>query len=115
MRKCEELNIRFTFLPPNFTHISQPLDVAFFGPLKRKWRNILTQHKIDNPGETQLNKAHFPMLLKSLMESIEISNKVNICSGFRATGIVPFNPQKNITKITGIRRRKQIYCRQRTS
>lgn len=99
VRKCEELNIRFTFLPPNSTHISQPLDVAFFGPLKRKWRNILTQHKIDNPGETQLNKAHFPMLLKSLIESIEISNKVNICSGFRATGIVPFNPQKILQKL----------------
>lgn len=42
IRKCEECNIRFVFLPANTTHLSQPLDVAFFGPLKKKWRQILT-------------------------------------------------------------------------
>ncbi|XP_028037361.1 uncharacterized protein LOC114248348 [Bombyx mandarina] len=97
--KCEERNIRFTFLPPNSTHISQPLDVAFFGPLKRKWRDILTQYKIHNPAEPQINKAHFPMLLKSLLEAIEINSKANICAGFKATGIVPFNPQTILRKI----------------
>ncbi|CAB3251769.1 unnamed protein product [Arctia plantaginis] len=99
VRKCEERNIRFTFLPPNSTHISQPLDVAFFGPLKRKWRNVLTQYKIHNPAEPQINKAHFPMLLKSLLEAIEMTRKANICAGFKATGIVPFNPQRILRKI----------------
>lgn len=75
------------------------MDVAFFGPLKRKWRQVLTQYKIDNPAETQINKAHFPIMLKSLLEAIEISNKANICSGFKATGIVPFNPQKLLRKL----------------
>ena len=31
---CSEHDIRFVMLPPNSTHIAQPLDVAFFGPLK---------------------------------------------------------------------------------
>lgn len=99
VRKYEERNIRFTFLPPNSTHISQPLDVAFFGPLKRKWRQVLTQYKIDNPAETQINKAHFPMMLKSVLEATEITNKANICPGFKVTGIVPFNPQRLLRKL----------------
>lgn len=59
----------------------------------------MTQDKINNPTETQINKAHFPMLLKSLLEDIDITNKANICSGFKATGIVPFNPQKILKKL----------------
>jgi hypothetical protein len=42
---CEENNIRFCFLPENSTHILQPLDVAVFGPLKRRWRDVLEEWK----------------------------------------------------------------------
>lgn len=30
LRLCDEQNIKFICLPPNTTHISQPLDIAFF-------------------------------------------------------------------------------------
>lgn len=30
---CKDYNISFVFLPNNFTHLTQPLDVAFFRPL----------------------------------------------------------------------------------
>lgn len=35
LKTCEEWNIIFVCLPPKTTHLLQPLDVAFFAPLKR--------------------------------------------------------------------------------
>ncbi|XP_055617918.1 uncharacterized protein LOC129763145 [Toxorhynchites rutilus septentrionalis] len=40
MKSCLENNIRFAFPPPNATHICQPLDVAYFRPLKQAWRTL---------------------------------------------------------------------------
>ncbi|KAJ8938180.1 hypothetical protein NQ314_011588 [Rhamnusium bicolor] len=34
VRLCAQHNISFIFLPPNSTHMTQPLDVAFFSPFK---------------------------------------------------------------------------------
>jgi len=45
IRDCELHNIAFVCLPPNATHLCQPLDVAFFAPMKRQWRKILTEYK----------------------------------------------------------------------
>ncbi|CAK1577990.1 unnamed protein product [Parnassius mnemosyne] len=96
---CERHNIRFVLLPPNSTHLTQPLDVAFFAPLKRTWRKILMKYKIENPKQTSLNKIHFPILLKQLIEEVNLNKADNLISGFRATGIFPYNPQKVYSKI----------------
>ena len=64
VRLCEEHNISFVCLVPNSTHLSQPLDVAYYGPLKRKWRAILKSWKMRNPSSTSLPKDEFPKLLK---------------------------------------------------
>lgn len=45
MRACREYNIRFILLPPNSTHLCQPLDVAYFKPVKSAWRDILLNWK----------------------------------------------------------------------
>lgn len=37
LRACEENSIKFIALPPNATHLLQPLDVAYFRPMKVKW------------------------------------------------------------------------------
>ncbi|CAK1590184.1 unnamed protein product [Parnassius mnemosyne] len=96
---CERHNIRFVLLQPNSTHLTQPLDVAFFAPLKRTWRKILMKYKIENPKQTSLNKIHFPILLKQLIEEVNLNKADNLISGFRATGIFPYNPQKVYSKI----------------
>lgn len=99
IKLCEEHDIRFIFLPPNSTHLTQPLDIAFFGPLKKEWRKILFQYKIDNPNQKTMNKKHFPALLKNLMENIDVNNNKNLQSGFRAAGIYPLNPRQVLKRI----------------
>ena len=42
---CEKNNISFTLLPPNSTHLTQPLDIAVFRPLKRHWPSVLENLK----------------------------------------------------------------------
>jgi len=34
---CQQNNITFIALPPNSTHLTQPLDVAYFAPMKIMW------------------------------------------------------------------------------
>ncbi|CAK1599551.1 unnamed protein product [Parnassius mnemosyne] len=96
---CQDHNISFVFIPPNSTHLTQPLDVDFFAPLKKAWRKILLQYKMENPNQTAINKNHFPKLLTQLIKTIEINEVQNIKSGFRATGIYPFNPREVLKRI----------------
>lgn len=86
---CEENNIRFVALPPNSTHMTQPLDVAFFRPFKIKWRQILNKWKLSH-GNKALKKDTFPTLLKEAVDEV-MQNKQSLVSGFRKCGIYPLN------------------------
>ena len=44
-QKCRDENISFVHLPPNSTHLTQPLDVAFFRPIKIARRKVLLDWK----------------------------------------------------------------------
>nr|XP_047139688.1 uncharacterized protein LOC124815264 [Hydra vulgaris] len=87
-----EINeILFVCLPPNSTHITQPLDVAFFKPLKTAWHKIITEYKDSLAGctKTSLEKQRFPELSNKLMIAIEPNQANNLKSGFRKCGISP--------------------------
>lgn len=45
LRLCGRYNVEFICLPVNSTHKLQPLDVGFFGPMKRAWRKLLNEEK----------------------------------------------------------------------
>lgn len=99
--KCRENNISFVCLPPNSTHLTQPLDVAFFRPMKVAWRHILRNWK-DTPSGMRagvLPKHVFPSLLKKLLEDLEPNMKKNLESGFRKTGIFPCDIQPLLDRI----------------
>lgn len=49
---CRKNNIVFVCLPPNSTHLMQPLDVAGFSSLKAAWRSELLAFKLKHPRET---------------------------------------------------------------
>lgn len=98
---AEENNIYMTPLPANSTHLMQPLDVSFFAPMKRKWREILDSWRKECRRKGSIPKEHFPRLLNRLWSHIENTSATNLQSGFRATGLSPFNPERVLAKIPG--------------
>lgn len=94
---CLKNNINFVFLPPNATHLCQPLDVAYFRPLKRAWSNTLGEWNQRNNG--CVPKHIFPRLLKKTLVSIETRSVQNMKSGFKASGIYPLNKNAVLRKL----------------
>ena len=87
----------FTCLYSNATHLLQPLDVAWFAPLKKVWRNTLEDWKklpqvLKHKGA--LPKENFNKLLKTLVSKLEENDAFseNLVSGFCKCGLYPFHP-----------------------
>ncbi|CAH2088891.1 unnamed protein product [Euphydryas editha] len=87
-------------LSANSTHLTQPLDVAFFRPMKIAWRNVVMKwKKTDGKTQATIPKGCFPELLNKLMEELRCNSKVNIIAGFRKTGIYPINEQEVLRRL----------------
>ena len=88
-----ENNILFVCLIANATHLLQPLNAAFYGPLKRHWRKIVDQWKTLCSKKAQtITKDKFPSLLKTLYTYIYSSDqeaRSNLVAGFNKCGIYP--------------------------
>jgi hypothetical protein len=97
IRKARDNNILLLCLPPNTTHLLQPLDVGVFAPLKNAWKVILKRHKLETRG-ANVNKEIFPHLLSELWET---SFTPQHCKGgFRGAGLVPFSPEHVLAKLS---------------
>lgn len=92
-------NIYLTPFPPNATHLMQPLDVAVFAPMKRKWRSVLDSWKTEARVHTSIPKEQFPGLLTRLWNSVKETSSSNIISGFRACGLYPANPSEVLKRL----------------
>lgn len=97
IKKCEENNIAFIFLPPNSTHLCQPLDVGVFRPVKNAWRQLLLNWKIKNKGV--LPKTEFPRMITKLLDKLQPNMSQNIKSGFASSGIFPTDRNRVLTKL----------------
>ncbi|XP_021345515.1 uncharacterized protein LOC110445301 [Mizuhopecten yessoensis] len=88
-RFCRENKIILYCLPAYASHIIQPLDVSFFGPLKLNWRKACKSYKDNNPGLT-ITKMFFA---KVFHEAWVAYNKAEtMMNGFRQSGLYLFNP-----------------------
>ena len=96
LQLCERHNVKFICLPPNSTDKTQPLDVAFFRPLKIKWRQILNEWKTSHPKEATVPKTVFTTLLKQLVEEL---NKENLVNGFKKCGIYPLDRNQVLSRL----------------
>jgi hypothetical protein len=84
---CRENGIELIALYPNTTRITQPADVAVFGPIKKMWRKEVRNFQIKKVGEV-VTKQVFASLLKNVVDSV---NPDNLRQGFRACGLYPFD------------------------
>ena len=73
-------------LPSHTTHVLQPLDVAVYGPVKKSWRKILKEYKMETCA-AKVDKTVFPSLLRRLWE--ESFQPEHLKAGFRRAGLCP--------------------------
>ena len=96
IRKARDNKIIILCLPPNTTHLSQPMDVGVFGPVKGAWKAILKRHKMETRGEN-VSKEVFPSLLSTIWETSFTPQQCQ--GGFKGAGLVPFSPEHVLAKL----------------
>ena len=94
-RAAEEGVIVFT-LPPNTTHLSQPLDKGPFSPLKCYWRKVVQNFTLKT--RRAVTRYNFSALFAEAWS--KAMTLKNIMSGFETTGIYPFNPKALVPEET---------------
>lgn len=87
---CRDNNIIMLGFPPHTTHRLQPLDVAFFGPLKTFFSQASDNFSVSHPGQGITDYNIGELLSTAYFKAATVGNAVK---GFRACGIEPFNPQ----------------------
>jgi hypothetical protein len=86
---AREHQITLLTLPPHANHKLQPLDKAFFGPLKTAFSSECDKWMVTNPGKIITLRQMSPLFHKaySRVASIDICEKA-----FASTGLFPYNP-----------------------
>ena len=83
---CKKNDILLYCLPPHSSHITQPLDVGFYGPLKASWKKAVAKYALDNIGQ-HVTKYTFAGVFREAWEhTVKLSTIVNY---FRTSGIWP--------------------------
>lgn len=96
---CRENSIITACMPPHSSHLLQPLDVGCFSPLKASYgRQVENQMRL---GINHVDKEDFLGLY--LTAHREALSKANIQSGFAATGLVPYNPERVLSTLSLVR------------
>lgn len=85
-----EQGILVYVLPPNTTHLTQPLDKGCFSPLKVLWRQACHDFRRANPGRV-VARYEFSELFSEVWYSAMSAR--NIVASFKTTGVCPFNRQ----------------------
>jgi hypothetical protein len=77
-------------MPAHSSHLLQPLDIGCFGPLKRSYGGLIEAKQC--LGFHHINKHDFLQAYPTARS--KVFSIQNIQSGFRVTGILPFNPKE---------------------
>jgi hypothetical protein len=92
---CQQNNIITLCMPPHSSHLLQPLDVGCFRPLKRAYgRQIedLMRMYINHVSKLEFLCAFREAFFASITER-------NIQGGFAGAGLVPFDPERVLSKL----------------
>lgn len=92
---CKANNIITLGLPAHSSHLTQPLDIGCFSPLKRAYsREIELYIKAHI---NHITKVEFLIAFKTAF--VKSITKQNVEAGFRGAGLIPFNPETVISKL----------------
>jgi hypothetical protein len=92
---CKAKEIITLCMPPHSSHILQPLDVGCFSPLKKAYGK-----QIENLVRVRINHITKLEFLPAFKEAFKAAfTEQNIKSGFRATGLVPYNPDNVVASL----------------
>jgi hypothetical protein len=93
---CKDNKIISLCMPAHSSHLLQPLDVSCFAVLKKAYGNQVSQlircgiHHIDKEGFLTIYPQIRPIVFK----------ESTIKSGFRATGLIPHDPERVLSHLT---------------
>jgi hypothetical protein len=83
-------------MPAHILHLLQPLNIGCFSPLKRIYGCEVQE--LARQGIHHIDKEDF--LTTYIKVRLSIFSDQNIKSGFLATGLVPYNPQRVLSSLT---------------
>ena len=92
---CKEKKIITHCMPPHSSHLLQPLDVACFSPLKRKYGDAISA--LARSRIHHINKQTFLLAFKEAFKKTFTTQ--NVCAGFRGAGLVPHNLEAVLSKL----------------
>ena len=98
LQAAEHKVILFT-LPPNTTHLTQPLDKGIFGPVKTEWRKVCHDYIVENPGKVVTVHCFVSLFAKAWTKSMTMKN---IMASFRTTGIFPLDRNKVLSLVNSV-------------
>jgi hypothetical protein len=82
-------------MPAHTSHILQPLDVSCFSPLKKVYGA-----QIEKKMRLSINHISKEEFLPTFFTAYQqVMTTGNITSGFKATGLVPFDPERVLDKL----------------
>ncbi|KAG8337476.1 hypothetical protein J6590_108274 [Homalodisca vitripennis] len=99
IRLSEQNNIQFVFLPANSTHLTQPLDIALFGPMKKCWRNVMEEAKFRERNSNAFDKRYFPSHVRKALQKLEPNLQKDIIAGLDKAGIFPLNRKRVLDRL----------------
>ena len=91
MWECFQNNVKVLYLPAHSSHVTQPLDLSCFSTVKKNYRGqIADLAQFDD--SAPVKKIQFCKCYKKARQ--EGLTSTTIKSGWKAAGLVPFNPDK---------------------
>jgi len=95
---CGQNRILLMAYPPHSTHRLQPLDVSLFNPLANFYSQNLNTWMQKSAGIANMSKRYFYELFWPAWQRAFTKN--NIQSGWKKTGLYPFNPSEILDQLT---------------
>lgn len=95
LKFCDDHKIKVVAIPLYTTYLLQPLDICVFQPLKH-WHSETVNEAVQNGNET-FSKVKFLNAFNSFCR--KAFKESTICSAWKKTGLIPYNPALVINKV----------------